>query len=379
MNSEKQKTNLPNKLSLLRLCLVPVFTVVYFLSIIPDGYNFLVSAIIFALAAMTDFLDGYIARKDNLVTDLGKFLDPIADKILVSTAFVIMLVPVGDHIAILPWYAAVGVAVILARELIVSVFRMVAASKGAVIAADKSGKLKTILQDLGILILLIGAFVTNERYAVINIVALVIFWLAVLLTIISGAECIIKNRAVLKAEPQANGEKTSQTVAEQQSQQQGTQTEAVTEIKQEENADNVEIVAEQKAKRGRPRKDEVRTPVEKPKKSAKPKTKAKAKPKASPKATGARTVGVKMPEKEAEELFLKAIASGIKTGNVSITQLQRRLQIGYSRAGGFIDKMERMGYITPAEENKAREVLITKEQFEEKYGRKVEDLLRTEE
>ncbi len=187
--------NLPNKLTILRLILIPVFTAVYFISAIPC--NFLIAAIIFVLAACTDFLDGYIARKYNLVTDLGKFLDPIADKVLVSTALIIMLVPVGETL-ILPFYSAIAVAIILARELIVSGFRMVAASKGMVVAADMSGKIKTFVQDIAIALLLAGASLNPGLYSVMNIIGLVMLLIATLLTIISGVECIVKNRAVLK-------------------------------------------------------------------------------------------------------------------------------------------------------------------------------------
>ena len=187
--------NLPNKLTILRLILIPVFTAVYFISAIP--YNFLIAAIIFVFAACTDFLDGYIARKYNLVTDLGKFLDPIADKVLVSTALIIMLVPVNGTL-ILPAYSAIAVAIILARELIVSGFRMVAASKGMVVAADMSGKIKTFVQDIAIAVLLAGASLNAGLYSVMNIIGLVMLGVATILTIISGVECIVKNRAVLK-------------------------------------------------------------------------------------------------------------------------------------------------------------------------------------
>ena len=185
--------NLPNKLTLLRLVMIPVFTAVYFIWQIP--FNFLIAAVIFVLAAATDFLDGYIARKYNLVTNLGKFLDPIADKVLVSTALIIMLVPVGG-VLIIPAYGAIAVAIILARELVVSGFRMVAASKGAVIAADKSGKIKTFVQDVSIAVLLVGAQFTT--CSIINLVGLILLAIATLLTIVSGVECIVKNRAVLK-------------------------------------------------------------------------------------------------------------------------------------------------------------------------------------
>ncbi len=183
--------NLPNKLSVLRLILIPVFTAVFFIEAIP--YNYLISGVIFALAAFTDFLDGYIARKYNLVTNLGKFLDPIADKVLVSTALIVMLVVP----TILPFYGAIAVAVILARELIVSGFRMVAASKGVVLAADKSGKIKTVFQDLAILVLLVGASFAG-LYSIINIVGLCLLGIATVLTIVSGIEYVVKNPTVLK-------------------------------------------------------------------------------------------------------------------------------------------------------------------------------------
>jgi CDP-diacylglycerol--glycerol-3-phosphate 3-phosphatidyltransferase len=184
--------NLPNKLTIIRIVMIPLFVALYFITAIP--YNYTISAAVFALAAFTDFLDGYIARKYNLVTNLGKFLDPIADKVLVSTALIIMLVPSN---AILPEYAGIAVAIILARELIVSGFRMVAASKGAVIAADWSGKIKTFVTDIAIVVLLVfGDFFT--LYSVPSIIGLSLLGIATILTIISGTECIIKNRSVLK-------------------------------------------------------------------------------------------------------------------------------------------------------------------------------------
>ncbi len=187
--------NLPNKLTILRLILIPVFTAVFYLTIIP--YNYLISAGIFILAASTDFLDGYIARKYNLVTNLGKFLDPIADKVLVSTALIIMLLPYGGA-EILPFYGAIAVAIILARELIVSGFRIVGASRGKVIAADMAGKIKTFVQDVAIVLLLVGAQFTPELYGLWNLLGLIVLGVATLLTIISGTECIVKNMSVLK-------------------------------------------------------------------------------------------------------------------------------------------------------------------------------------
>ena len=188
--------NLPNKLTVLRIILIPVFVATYYVTAIP--YNYLISAIVFVLAASTDFLDGYIARKYNLVTDLGKFLDPIADKVLVAAALIVMLVVPNGGSAILPAYAAIFVAVILARELIISGFRMVAASKGMVLAADKVGKVKTFVQDVAICILLIGAEFQAGIYTALNIVGLVALGIATILTVVSGTEAIVKNVSVLK-------------------------------------------------------------------------------------------------------------------------------------------------------------------------------------
>ena len=189
--------NLPNKLTILRIIMIPLFIATFYITAIP--YNYLISAVVFMLAALTDFLDGHIARKYNLITNLGKFLDPIADKVLVSTALIIMLLPFPGEVAILPFYAAIAVAVILARELVVSGFRMVAASKGAVLAADWSGKVKTFVQDVAVIVLLVGAdFYLGTSVNIINIVGLALLGVATLLTIYSGTECIVKNRAVLK-------------------------------------------------------------------------------------------------------------------------------------------------------------------------------------
>lgn len=188
--------NLPNKLTILRLIMIPLFVAVFYLTVIP--YNYVISAVIFLLAAFTDFLDGYIARKYHLVTNLGKFLDPIADKVLVSTALIVMLLPYPTENAIIPFYGAIAVAIILARELIVSGFRIVAASNGKVLAADKSGKVKTFTQDVAVVILLMGADLMPGLYSVVNIVGLAFLGLATLLTIYSGIECIVKNVDVLK-------------------------------------------------------------------------------------------------------------------------------------------------------------------------------------
>ncbi len=188
--------NLPNKLTVLRILMIPIFMALFFLTVIP--YHYLIAAIVFVLAAATDFLDGHIARKYGLVTNLGKFLDPIADKVLVSTALILMLtVP-----EMIPPLFSIAVAVILARELIVSGFRMVAASRGLVLAADKVGKVKTVFQDIAIVVLLVGydffGLFESSAYNPVNIVGLVLLCIAAVLTIWSGVGYVVKNREVLR-------------------------------------------------------------------------------------------------------------------------------------------------------------------------------------
>lgn len=198
--------NLPNRITLSRIFLIPVFIVVFFLDVIPHGYNYIAAAAVFAVASFTDFLDGHIARKRGLVTNLGKFLDPIADKVLVSTALILMLVRGAEIFQVLwaqDWVliaAGCCVAVILARELIVSGFRMVAASAGLVLAADKIGKFKTVFQDIAILFLLVGAvsFGSETVGDVLNGIGLAALAVATILTIWSGISYIVRNRAVLQ-------------------------------------------------------------------------------------------------------------------------------------------------------------------------------------
>ena len=208
--------NLPNRITVSRIALIPVFIVVFFLDVIPQGYNYLAAAVVFAAAAFTDFLDGHIARSRGLVTNLGKFLDPIADKVLVSTALILMLVRGGAVFQVLwpqDWVLIASgccVAVILARELIVSGFRMVAASAGLVLAADKVGKFKTVFQDIAILFLLAGAVSFGSAIAceVLNGIGLACLAVATVLTIWSGISYIVRNRAVLQERAE---EKKSET------------------------------------------------------------------------------------------------------------------------------------------------------------------------
>ena len=172
--------NLPNKLTLLRICLIPVF-VILMLSQVSNF--FLISCIIFIIASITDFLDGKIARKYNLVTDFGKFMDPLADKLLVCSALIALV----DLDRIPAWV----VIIIIAREFIISGFRLIASDNGVVIAASYWGKFKTTFQMIMIILLIL-----NIDYPYSNIVNMVIMYIALALTIISLLDYIIKNYKV---------------------------------------------------------------------------------------------------------------------------------------------------------------------------------------
>lgn len=172
--------NLPNKLTLLRIIAIPVFIVVLMM-----GYGY-AATVIFIAAALTDMLDGKIARKYDLVTNFGKLMDPLADKLLVMSALV-CLVELGS----VPGWMVI---VILAREFAVTGLRQVAASEGIVIAAGTTGKIKTITQMIAIPLLLLDNW--PGRYIGVPLDQ-IFLWIAVAMTIISGVEYIVKNKQLL--------------------------------------------------------------------------------------------------------------------------------------------------------------------------------------
>ncbi|MDR3185527.1 MAG: CDP-diacylglycerol--glycerol-3-phosphate 3-phosphatidyltransferase [Christensenellaceae bacterium] len=183
--------NLPNKITISRIFLA-VVTVVVFLC--PFKHAYLIAAIIFVIAALTDFLDGYLARKTNAITTMGKFLDPIADKILVISATILLL-----EKAVLPSpYGAIAIIIIISRELIIGSFRQVAAAASVILAADKLGKLKTVLQDVSIPFLLISVKDNIYYNDSIYYIGLSIFGLSVLVAVISAINYMVINRSVIK-------------------------------------------------------------------------------------------------------------------------------------------------------------------------------------
>ena len=186
--------NLPNKLTIGRVIAVPFFIAAYL-----SGW-YLAAFVIFILASLTDMLDGKIARKYNLVTNFGKIMDPLADKILVYSAFCLMIPD------LVPGWMLI---IILAREFTIAGMRTVAASEGIVIAAGMSGKIKTVLQMIAVPLLLLVPLLTNiyqetmgagflsqGLYHAYVITADVFLWASLVMTVFSGVEYVLKNKSV---------------------------------------------------------------------------------------------------------------------------------------------------------------------------------------
>lgn len=185
--------NLPNKLTVLRILLVPFFVAFLLIEKIPFGC--LWALLVFIIASITDFLDGHYARKHNMVTDFGKFADPLADKILVISAFCCFI-----QTGII---GAVPVIIVLFREFAVTSVRLVAASKGTVVAANIWGKAKTVSQMIAIILTILLQAVlqlsgSNVLAVPFDIVTNIVIWISVLLTIISGVVYLKDNADLYK-------------------------------------------------------------------------------------------------------------------------------------------------------------------------------------
>lgn len=176
--------NLPNKLTIARVIAVPFFIAAYM-----TGYN-LVAFVLFIAASFTDMLDGKIARKYHLVTNFGKIMDPLADKVLVYSAFCLMV----EDGTVPGWM----LIVILAREFVVTGMRTVAASEGIVIAAAMSGKIKTVLQMIAVPLLLLAAALSSmgELQYYCALAGEVFLWGSLIMTVYSGVEYVLKNKKV---------------------------------------------------------------------------------------------------------------------------------------------------------------------------------------
>ncbi|UOQ85640.1 CDP-diacylglycerol--glycerol-3-phosphate 3-phosphatidyltransferase [Gracilibacillus salinarum] len=187
--------NIPNKITLSRILLIPIFILLLSYPFewgiwevadqsIPISH--LVAVIIFAIASATDWLDGYYARKYQLVTNLGKFLDPMADKLLVSAAFILLV-----ELGIAPAWIVI---IIISREFAVTGLRLVAAGEGVVLAAGQLGKLKTVFQILAIIVLLLH----NVPFSAVDMpIDMILLYVALIFTIVSGVEYFVKNWHVM--------------------------------------------------------------------------------------------------------------------------------------------------------------------------------------
>jgi CDP-diacylglycerol---glycerol-3-phosphate 3-phosphatidyltransferase len=174
--------NLPNKITIARVFMIPLFLVIFLMPSIP--YNNYIAAAIFIIACLTDALDGYLARKYHLITNFGKFADPLADKLLVSSALICFV-----ELGLVPAWIII---VIIAREFIISGFRLVASDNGVVIAASNIAKFKTTAQMIMSILLII-----NLDVSFFNVLEQIFIYLSLILTVVSLIDYLYKNRKVL--------------------------------------------------------------------------------------------------------------------------------------------------------------------------------------
>ena len=194
------KMNLPNKLTIFRMLMIPVFIVLYFVEF--EGHTAAALGVYF-IACLTDFFDGYLARKHNLVTNFGKFTDPIADKMIIACSLIAICVtePIVAPTHVYKILTAVYTMLILSRELMISVFRTVAADKHDGMAADMFGKIKPVVQMMALFALLpvVDFYAWNEMAGLVFYYGgFALLSLATVLTVISGVHYIAKNKSVLE-------------------------------------------------------------------------------------------------------------------------------------------------------------------------------------
>ena len=177
--------NTPNKLTVLRMILVPVFMVLMMFNTFACQ---MAGLLVFIIASVTDWLDGYLARRDNLVTTFGKFMDPLADKMLTTAAFLVLM----ERGYISSWV----LLIVLGREFVVSGIRLAAVGEGKVIAASWWGKIKTVAQMIAIIVSIIVMNIPgfDAAYVLINILV----WISTVLTLVAGIEYVVKNKDFIK-------------------------------------------------------------------------------------------------------------------------------------------------------------------------------------
>ena len=191
----------------MRVILIPVFVFFCLAGFVP--FHMYISLGIFVIASLTDFLDGYIARKNNLVTNFGKFMDPLADKLLVISALIcLLIIDNGARIGNSQVLSMIAILVIVGREFVISGIRLVASDAGVVIAASMWGKFKTASTMVAICFMLVV-----EEIPVLRTVTTVLFWVAVTLTVVSLIDYVAKNIDVMKDNGKGGVTKTAETVA----------------------------------------------------------------------------------------------------------------------------------------------------------------------
>ena len=184
---------LPTKITIVRLVMIPMLIVSYCLQPLYE-YLFIITSALFIIASLTDFVDGHIARKYNMVSDLGKLLDPIADKVLVATGLFILID--GNYIPEVPYIELICSVIIIAREFMIGVIRQVAALKSVALAADKLGKIKTASTMFALTFLLCSAH-SGVVFEVFKYEGFALLIIATAVTVISGINYIVKNKTLL--------------------------------------------------------------------------------------------------------------------------------------------------------------------------------------
>lgn len=320
--------NTPNKITLSRLLLIPIIVFFYLAEFVP--YGRLVATIVFIVACLTDFLDGYLARKNNQVTTLGKFFDSIADKVLIMTG--LLLICAGEINGTMPvvypsWLGLVCVVVILAREFIVSALRQVAAAKGTVLAADMGGKIKATMQYVVVSLYMFLAFfetsiapllnadAMNKAIPIVRFILMLMLAGASIVTIYTGASYLIRNRHVFTENKEDD--------------------EIVKEINEEEKAK----VATKKVKI-------VENTEERKEYLIKENQKIE----------------------NMDPLLPQVLKSLIEKDDFSTATVQRLFAIGYPRAARIVDQMEEAGFVTAVNDSRKRKATISEEEFKKIFG-----------
>lgn len=326
--------NTPNKITLSRLLLLPIIIFFYLADFIP--YGRLVATIVFIIACLTDFLDGYLARKHNQVTDLGKFFDTIADKVLIMTGLILIIAaPIkGSAPIVFPTYLGViCVIIILAREFIVSALRQIAASRGIVLAADMGGKVKATIQYVSVSLYMFYAFFITDIYpliekeaaekttGIISFILMIILIAATILTIYSGASYLIRNRKVFKTDKNDNFVNHDE----------------LDDIEDE--IENDSLTDEEKSEEQLQYTENAFSELEE-----------------------------SVNEQKLSEEQIGAMQTFFKFEKVTATLLQQEMKLSTYKSSKIVSELENLGLISKPE-GRNRKLLITKEEFDKKYNK----------